>query len=85
MISEKGYRAVQITKRTVKAIEAKLKENEIVHEPIDYTPFLFNSIGHTILTDNCTIEVYKNEITVNEKPVSDVYEMIDMVTQVAGK
>ncbi|MGC6586152.1 hypothetical protein ACPV3A_14440 [Paenibacillus sp. Dod16] len=85
MISEKGYRAVQITKRTVNAIEAKLKENEILHEPIDYTPFLFNSIGHTILTDNCTIEVYKNEITVNENPVNDLNDMINMVIQVEGK
>lgn len=84
MLSEKGYRDAQVTKKTVKAIETKLKEYEIEYEPIDYDLSFIYSVGHTVLTDNCTIEVYKDQITVNEKPVSDVYEMIDMVIEIEG-
>lgn len=82
MLSEKGYRDAQVTKKTVKAIEAKLKEYKINYEPIDYDLSFTYSVGYTILTDNCTIEVYKDQITVNEKPVADINEMIEMVVKI---
>jgi hypothetical protein len=76
MITDKAYKAVTITKKTVQAIEKALKSSNITHEPINYDVFLFNATGYTILTNHCTIEITTDQITVNEKPVDNIDDMI---------
>ncbi|MFC8688192.1 hypothetical protein [Brevibacillus porteri] len=73
---------MQLTKRTVKEAEKALKSHNVKNEPIDYDVFLLNAISYTILTDNCTIEVCNDEITVNELHVDDINEMIEEVLSV---
>lgn len=70
--------------KLVKSISEKLNTYGYVHEVAgDKTTFAIAPTA-TILTENCTIEVYKNQITVNEKPVLDLDEMIDEVIEVEG-
>ncbi|MGG0793811.1 hypothetical protein ABE137_07370 [Brevibacillus laterosporus] len=76
--------AVETTKKTIKRIEKALKDNNIKHEQINYDVFLFNASGYSIYTDNCTIEVCKNIIAVNEKQVKGMDEMINEVLAVEG-
>jgi hypothetical protein len=75
MITDKAFRAVTKTKKTVQAIEKVLKDRNITHEAIDYDVFLFNSTGFTIYTNYCTIEIINEQISVNEMPVESVEEM----------
>jgi len=82
MLKNKKYADVQATKRTVKEVEKALKSHNITHEPIDYDAFLFSASSYTILTDNCTIDVCNDEITVNEMHVDDINEMIEEVLSV---
>lgn len=65
--------------KRVQVISIKLNTFNIQHEVLgDNFMFAFSPTC-TIHTNNCTIEVYKNQITVNEKPVSDLDEMVDKV------
>ncbi|WP_064199010.1 hypothetical protein [Brevibacillus brevis] len=82
MLNNKRYADAQKTKRTVKEAEKALKSHNINHEPIDYDVFLLNAISYTILTDNCTIEICNEEITVNEIHVDDIREMVEEVLSV---
>ncbi|ATF13660.1 hypothetical protein A616_17230 [Brevibacillus brevis X23] len=82
MLSNKRYAGVQLTKRTVKEAEKALKSHNVKHEPIDYDVFLLNAISYTILTNNCTIEICNDEVTVNEIHVNDINEMIEEVLSV---
>lgn len=38
----------------------------------------------TIHTNQCTIEIHKNHITVNEQPVSGIEEMVKAVMELEG-
>lgn len=66
-------------KQTVKTITKALQEHNINHE-VSGDEFTF-SIAPTcsIYTANCTIEVYRDQVTVNENPVIDVDDMISEV------
>lgn len=68
--------------KTVQAIEKSLDSNGIKHEEIEYSVFLYNVGGYVVQTDNCSIEVSKNGIEVNEKPVDGIKEMLVAVKEV---
>lgn len=84
MITEKALKASESTKKTVYAVDKKLTKHKIKHDPIDYNIFLYGASGYHILTEYCTIEVYREKIVVNEKQVEDVNEMIFEVLKVEG-
>jgi hypothetical protein len=71
-------------KQTVKAITKKLQEYSINHE-VSGDEYTF-SVAPTcsIYTTNCTIEVYKDQVSVNEIPVIDVDDMLLEVLAVEG-
>ncbi|WP_036653655.1 hypothetical protein, partial [Paenibacillus pini] len=68
--------------KLVNSISEKLNTYGYEHEVTgDKTTFAIAPTA-TVLTENCTIEVYKNQITVNEKHVMDLEEMINEVIEV---
>ncbi|WP_405169331.1 hypothetical protein [Paenibacillus sp. FSL H3-0286] len=68
--------------KTVKSIVSKLKEYNIHHEVSgDQFTFVLAPTA-TIHTNNCTIEIYKDQVTVNEIPVIDIEDMISEVLAV---
>ncbi|MWV44943.1 hypothetical protein GRF59_15075 [Paenibacillus sp. HJL G12] len=70
--------------KLVNSISEKLNTYGYGHEVAgDSTTFVIAPTA-TILTEKCTIEVYKNQIKVNEKSVLDLEEMIDRVIEVEG-
>lgn len=70
--------------KLVKSISDKLNTYGYEHEIAgDKSTFAIAPTA-TILTENCTIEVFKNQIKVNEKHVLDIEEMIDEVIEVEG-
>ncbi|OMD09843.1 hypothetical protein [Paenibacillus odorifer] len=70
--------------KLVKSISDKLNTYGYEHE-IAGDKFTFAiAPTSTILTNNCTIEVHKKQIAVNEKLVSNLDELIEEVIEVEG-
>lgn len=68
--------------KTVKAITSELNKHSIPHE-VSGDKFTFAiAPTATIHTANCTIEVYKDQVSVNEIPVIDIEDMISEVLAV---
>lgn len=68
--------------KLVNQIAQKLNIHNITHEVLGDKYTFAYSPTCTIHTNNCTIEIVKDQITVNEKPVNDIEEMIDEVLEV---
>lgn len=60
----------------VEKITKKLESSKIKHELLGDAHTFLIAPTCTIHTDNCTIEVWKEQITVNEKIVDDLDDMI---------
>lgn len=60
------------TTNTKKKIEKLLKEHGIY----------FEDQGSQILTQNCTINVYKDAVQVNEETIGDLKEMFNIILEV---
>lgn len=81
MISDKVYNTIT---KTVDSIIKALNKNNIKHE-IQGDMYTFALAPTcTIHTSLCTIDVWKDEIKVNEKIVSGIEEMISVVIEVEG-
>ncbi|ASA22731.1 hypothetical protein [Paenibacillus donghaensis] len=70
--------------KLVNSVTRTLSSNNIKHEVSGDEQTFTISPTCSIYTNNCTIEIYKDEIKVNEKLVDDLDEMIDIVIKVEG-
>ncbi|WP_339193999.1 hypothetical protein MKY95_19470 [Paenibacillus sp. FSL P4-0176] len=68
----------------VKQITKKLDAEGLQHEVTGDQHSFAISPTCTIHTNKCTIEIYKNNITVNEQPVADIEEMMVEIMEAEG-
>ncbi|PYE51606.1 hypothetical protein HUB98_06205 [Paenibacillus barcinonensis] len=66
----------------VKQVTKKLDAEGVKYEVIGDEHSFAISPTCTIHTNNCTIEINKNRITVNEKAADDIEDMIDLILEV---
>ncbi|MEK4427794.1 hypothetical protein MHB54_00895 [Paenibacillus sp. FSL M7-0802] len=70
--------------KLVKQITKKLDAEGLYYEVSGDQYTFIISPTCTIHTNHCTIEIHKNSITVNERPVADIEEMMEEVMEVEG-
>ncbi|WP_340032527.1 hypothetical protein NSQ20_11725 [Paenibacillus sp. FSL K6-1122] len=70
--------------KLVKQITKKLDAEGLKYEVIGDQHTFAISPTCTIHTNQCTIEIIKDRITVNELPVTDVDEMMEEIMEVEG-
>ncbi|MCP1185064.1 hypothetical protein [Paenibacillus sp. 1781tsa1] len=78
MISTASYKAIT---KTVKKVIKKLEENDISFEVQGDEHSFAITPTCTINTQLSTIEIHKNKITVNEKEVKDLDEMMEIIDE----
>lgn len=79
MISNKSYNLIT---KTVQAIKQHLNVHNIEYDVLGDNQTFAISPTCTIHTQHCTIDIWKNQIQVNEQEVSDLDEMMTMILQV---
>jgi len=79
MVTDKSYNLIT---KTVNNVIHKLETNNISHEVVGDKFTFAISPTCTIHTDQCTIDIHKDQINVNENRVSDLDEMIDVILEV---
>jgi hypothetical protein len=76
MISDRAYNTIT---KTIENIVNKLNEHNITHEILgDHHTFAI-APSCSIHTEFCTIDVWKDQIKVNEKTVDDIADMIKLI------
>lgn len=69
-------------KRLVNSIKKALEKHGIQYEAIDSALSYGMAPTATILTEWCTIEVYRGHVEINDKPVNSIAELMQMVLDV---
>lgn len=69
-------------KRLVNRIKRALERYNIQYEATDSALSYGMAPTATILTEWCTIEVYRGHVEINDKPVNSVAELVQIVLDV---
>ncbi|MDQ0168749.1 hypothetical protein [Paenibacillus tundrae] len=78
MISNKSYNAIT---KTVKKVVQMLESHGIEHEVLGDSRTFAIAPSCSIHTQHCTIDIWKNEVKVNEKQSENLDHMIKMIQE----